>query len=449
MTSLIRLYRSRGFTLIELMVAMVLGLLVAAGIVTVFLSTSSSNRAQNQLAKLQEEGRYAIGRIGNDLSMANGQYCTNSGGTAKQQSNGTFLDGLRAPKVFVTGLTSAIADVTTTMNGSTYPAAPSSASYTYPSFLSMRGYDCTTTTCTPTDPKSVTTPVAIPAMGTAVGDRVKGSAVLTVRYVDSSSGWTIGGAGTSIVSGSAATGSPLTSVTITPLTGEPPAANFKSGDLALLADCSAAQIFAVTVSGSTLTPDTSKNGDTPTAQAPLSAPKLFDFNRDYKTVTYYLQVVDNGNGQTTGALIRRVNGGDPTKNGGSMDEIVRGIERMDFKYGVEDVNGNTSFLTASQVDAATNCPPSAPNPLLNSSGVDPGCMWRAVKSIEVNILMDGQLPLYTLAPSDMQYSYASDATTTARVAPGSHGLAPSDQGFVDQMIRREFTAVIAVRNFNP
>ena len=76
------LRRQRGVTLIELMVAMVLGLLVAAGIVTVFSSTSSSNKSQTQLARLQEEGRFAISRLGSDLRMANGQYCTNSGGTA-------------------------------------------------------------------------------------------------------------------------------------------------------------------------------------------------------------------------------------------------------------------------------------------------------------------------------------------------------------------------------
>jgi type IV pilus assembly protein PilW len=52
----------RGVTLIELMVAMLLGLIVAGGIVTVFSSTSSSNKAQTQLARLQEEGRFAIGR---------------------------------------------------------------------------------------------------------------------------------------------------------------------------------------------------------------------------------------------------------------------------------------------------------------------------------------------------------------------------------------------------
>jgi len=83
---------ARGFTLIELMVAMVLGLLVAAGIVTVFASTSSSNKAQNQLAQLQEAGRFAVTRMGTDLRMANGQYCTNTGGVAKVASGGNALD---------------------------------------------------------------------------------------------------------------------------------------------------------------------------------------------------------------------------------------------------------------------------------------------------------------------------------------------------------------------
>src|SRR5665213_3217562 len=93
-----------GVTLIELMVAMVLGLLVAGGIVTVFSSTSSSNKAQTQLARLQEEGRFAITRLGSDLRMANGLYCNNSGGVAETASNGTMLDQLRSPTVFATNL---------------------------------------------------------------------------------------------------------------------------------------------------------------------------------------------------------------------------------------------------------------------------------------------------------------------------------------------------------
>ena len=65
----LRVYQS-GVTLVELMIAMVLGLLVSGGIITVFLTTSNSNRVQNQLARLQEEGRYAIGRLVGRRPMA-------------------------------------------------------------------------------------------------------------------------------------------------------------------------------------------------------------------------------------------------------------------------------------------------------------------------------------------------------------------------------------------
>ena len=197
-----RLRRQYGLTLVELMVAMVLGLLVAAGIVTVFSSTSSSSKAQNQLARLQEEGRFAITRLGTDLRMANGQYCTNTGGVAKPGAGGTYLDHLRSPKVYATSLvgaagavSGALSDITTTWGGASgsggnYPASPAAA-YSMPSFLFMRGYDCTLAACTPVDPASA----GLPAMGTTLGKRVKGADVITVRYIHPASGWTIGGAG--------------------------------------------------------------------------------------------------------------------------------------------------------------------------------------------------------------------------------------------------------------
>src|SRR6185312_11909152 len=350
-----------GLSLIELMIAMVLGLLVAAGIISVFISTSSSNRVQTQLASLQETGRFAIGHMDGDLSMANGQYCTNNGGIAKPiaASSGTYLDGLRAPSVYAKSLTGGMYDVTTPMGGSSggnsYPADPGSK-YTFPSFLSMRGYDCTTTACTPIDPNSTLT--AIPPMGTAFGDRVPGTAVLTVRYINPSRGWSIG-PGRSSIAGS---GNVLSSITLNPDTtiGEPPASDFKSGDLAMLADCSNAQIFAADDASGVISPNTANNHGKPAMQQPSSAPKLFDFTRDFQTVTYYVELVsinNNGTAPYTGALMRRVNGGVGAP-GGSEDEIARGVERLDFKYGVEGANGMTSFLTAAQVDASTaaNCP---------------------------------------------------------------------------------------------
>ena len=66
----------RGVSLIELMVAIMLGILVALGIVNIFNTTSSSSLAQSQLARLQEGGRFAITALTSDLRMANAQYCS-------------------------------------------------------------------------------------------------------------------------------------------------------------------------------------------------------------------------------------------------------------------------------------------------------------------------------------------------------------------------------------
>lgn len=67
----------RGFTLLEIMVALVLGLLLSIGIVSLFLTTSRTNKLQDGLARLQENGRYAVGRIESDLRMGGAQYCSN------------------------------------------------------------------------------------------------------------------------------------------------------------------------------------------------------------------------------------------------------------------------------------------------------------------------------------------------------------------------------------
>ena len=460
MKASIHAWRQRGVTLIELMIAMVLGLLVAAGIVTVFASTSSSNKAQNQMARLQEEGRFAITKLSTDLRMANGQYCSNTGGTAKPGAGGDYLDHLRTPTVYATNLigaagaiSGAMADITTAWgsasgSGGNYPAAPA-ATYSMPSFLFMRGYDCTLTACTPMNP----TTIGLPALGSGLGQRVKGTDAITVRYINPTSGWAIGTAAGSTIAPSSSSG-PITSITLKQdvAAHEPLVSNFKSGDLAMLADCSNAQIFAVgSVAGGVLTVAGGANfaGAQPVALQPQSAPAVFDLNTDLLTVTYYLKVVSVNNDNSapfTGALMRRVNGGVANSaHNGSEDELLRGIERLDFKYGVQDAAGNTSYLTANQVDASTTCPPAEINQLTPATG----CLWRGIKSIEVSVLMDGQIPLYTLSTNDIFYSYNGDGSSNGVVAPAGHTIKPSDQGFPDQMLRREFDALVAVRNYNP
>jgi len=444
--------RMAGLSLIEMMIALVMALIVAAGIISVFASTSSSNKVQAQMATLQEAGRFAIQSLRSDLANANGGYCSNSGGTASSTGSGIFLDGLRSPTIYAKNFTTindAFADNTTPLVA---PASPEA--FSLPSRMFMHGYDCGTSssTCKPVDPSTVTG-VTIPAMGAAVGNRVPGTDVLTVRYLKPGSGWAISATGSTI---DAASDGTVNSITLNPLPGEASSTGFPAGNgLAMLADCSGAQVFTVNDSGGKLTPN--DNYSSPSDISKGAAPRIFDFSTDFQTVTYYLKVVcANGStpctGTTTGELERRVNGVD--------QPLVRGVERLDFRYGVIDGSGLTRFLTANEVDTATDAdgnplachlmPDGTSDVAVPGGMTDTGCLWRAVQTIEVHILMDGQTPLYTLTPAEMNYIYTPDGDTSPQPPTKSgRGAQPVAQGFPNQLLRREFTTVVALRNFNP
>ena len=460
MTAASHVFRQRGFSLIELMIAMVLGTLISAGIVAVFVSTSHSYQAQAQLARLQEDGRFAITQIKDDLAMSGAQYCNNTGGDAHSTASGLYLDGLRQPTVYASDpgvLMNALNDVTTRW-GAPYPSAPAEP-YSLPSFLTMRGYDCTTKSCTPIDPSSKQSAegFSIPAMGTKTDNRVIGASVITVRYLNPSAGWTImpesAGRGSTQITN--ADGS--LAFRLAPMSGEPAVKDFQSGDpLAMLADCSSAQIFAVSGQTSNQILSTGSNFAQPTAFENMVAPKLFDLSRDFRTVTYYLKVVDSGDGQghTTGALVRRINGGSTGVRDGRAEEIARGVERLDFKYGVQFADGSVRYYTAAQVDASTraDCGSVARLPIHGSD--DRGCLWGAISLIEIDMLLDGQQPLYSLTQDELTYTYAFDDASHSALIPkpandASRKVTPLQQGFPLAMLRREFSAVVALRNFNP
>ncbi|WP_018862866.1 MULTISPECIES: PilW family protein [unclassified Thioalkalivibrio] len=67
--------RVRGFTLVELMVAMVLGLLIVGGVIALFVSTQQTSRTQEAMSRVQETGRFVIERIARDAREAGHQGC--------------------------------------------------------------------------------------------------------------------------------------------------------------------------------------------------------------------------------------------------------------------------------------------------------------------------------------------------------------------------------------
>ncbi len=63
--------RQFGVSLIELMVAMVIGLFLILGAVTVFSQSRSTYRTAESVARLQEIGRLAMDVVETDVRMAN------------------------------------------------------------------------------------------------------------------------------------------------------------------------------------------------------------------------------------------------------------------------------------------------------------------------------------------------------------------------------------------
>lgn len=62
--------RERGFTLIELMIAMLLGLILIGGAISVFISTKQGYRLQNGLTLTQATGRATLEFLSREIRMA-------------------------------------------------------------------------------------------------------------------------------------------------------------------------------------------------------------------------------------------------------------------------------------------------------------------------------------------------------------------------------------------
>ncbi|MGI1669562.1 MAG: PilW family protein [Neptuniibacter sp.] len=78
--------KQKGFSLIELMVSLVIGLIVVAAITQVFVGSKVTYSMQSGLSKIQENGRFAMAFLTRDLRQAGYTGCT---------SNTTFANTVR------------------------------------------------------------------------------------------------------------------------------------------------------------------------------------------------------------------------------------------------------------------------------------------------------------------------------------------------------------------
>lgn len=69
----------QGFSIVELMVAAVLGILLIGGVVQLFLGSNRNYAMQSQLANMQEDGRLALLLLKEHIEMAGSSRVSNSG----------------------------------------------------------------------------------------------------------------------------------------------------------------------------------------------------------------------------------------------------------------------------------------------------------------------------------------------------------------------------------
>jgi type IV pilus assembly protein PilW len=326
--------RQRGFSLIELMVALVLGLLLMGAVLQFYLANKASFISQDQNGYLQESGRYAVGDISRMARMAGLSGCSSRPIPGKPIP---LINHLR-------------------------PAAD----YAYALFTGVRGFESNTTAPTDaiyslgaTNPAVATSATdwtpALPSTGAnpLLGKVVPGSDVLVV---------TLTGAPARLVD-------PFTDAAS--FKAEP-SADLQNYDIAVVTNCQQAEIFQITnltTTSGRINVVGAASSVVPGNSGPISnTGPTRDFRAGseisaLRSYVYYVGVGADGGPALFRARLRTNPSND---NKLEPEELVSGVESMQLTYGVDT---DDNFVVDQYVPAA--------------AGTD----WQRVRAVRVALLM--------------------------------------------------------------
>jgi type IV pilus assembly protein PilW len=294
---LLRRPAEAGVTLIELMVALTLGLILIGGAIQVFVSNRAAYAFNEGFSRLQENGRFALDTINYHARLAAYLGCRSGVPIFNNLDDPTAV-----PFNFAEGVVGYEAD-------GTLPTETFAATATNPANSS------TLTDWAPALPAELDASV------------IPGSDVLIVRHVSTASYALL---------------SPFSSATLVSVTD--PAGAFQVGDIAVASDCQKVSIFQVTaianVAGGVTLAHTA-TGDPGNAAATAS----WDTDQQYaagaqvgrgETWAFYVGATDAG----PPALFQRRLVIDPATTTASFDvdvaeEVVEAVETMQVRYGVD------------------------------------------------------------------------------------------------------------------
>lgn len=92
--SLLLFSQQKGLTLVELMIGMVIAIILLSGVAEIFIGSKQTYRYQAGMARLQENGRFALDSFASDLRMAGYMGCfkTASGSTVNTLNPGAAIN---------------------------------------------------------------------------------------------------------------------------------------------------------------------------------------------------------------------------------------------------------------------------------------------------------------------------------------------------------------------
>ncbi|WDJ07591.1 PilW family protein [Xanthomonas campestris] len=371
-----------GISLIEMMIAMVIGLVLMLGVIQVFSASRTASMLAEGSARAQENGRFALEFLQRDIRMAGHFGCVND--------QAHFVRGEGDP-VVTTGAAS----------GSGHPLDFS---------VSVQGYEAPNT-----KPLGVLTiganwalPANLPASISKLNPR-GGSDILVLRYLTPESVpiTALTSGSNSVVSFNATTGGRLTEG------GQTAPTVFG------IADCAHATVFKgvyasgkVTANGTNL----SNYSARPTGQALIYRAE---------SLVYYV-----GTSATTGepVLMRaRSNGLDDYA---TPEELVEGIENMQLLFGLDQT---ASMSTTSPPLGNINTQAIASDVSIGTDAAAAG-QWRRVGQVQIGILARSPSP-----------STAEKPTTSVRY-PSALGVSFAPAAQTDGRYRMTYESTIALRN---
>lgn len=387
-------HRQHGLSLVELMVALVIGLILTAGVISVYLTSKKSYNSDTGLAQVQEDGRFALSFMEPVVRMAGFQGCVVP---YKAQPTSMISGGANNPL---------------------YDYNPADSTSTAPISPTVVGYDANGTDIG--DSVTLTTSQTLASSGSGATEWTPN---VDSNIYDAIKDYALTNSDILVVHAAAADNIPIVdnpsgSGTYDQSSGVYiPTADvsaFAVGQLAIISDCQKATLFQITGNSSGSGPLTWADSASPGNTSTFSG--TYAQGSRVSAVQTYVYFIGLSKTDLTPALFEVDLGNSSTL--GTPTELVPDIENMQIVYGVDTDSDHV------------------PNHFVSAQTVSTNGNWSRVVAVRIALIARSDDMITDVAPSSAP-SFDLDGVTVTAPTP------------IDRRIRKLFVQTIALRNMLP